>query len=124
MKLHINERSVPRHGSSDTEYIKTVFKFQKDNLEWMRNFIDSAIEAVSDAENRIDSGDFGYNDWGRTPDDDEYFAPEEKSVDDALADLYDYDRTDELYQTVFEYCRNIEDSISVLSNVVINKEDD
>lgn len=122
MKLNINERSIPRRERSDIEYIKTILKLQRDNLSWMSDFIGSAIASIDDAETRIDSGDFGYNDWGRTPDDDEYFAPEDKSVDEALADLYDYDKTQEMYQLVYDYCDNIEKSIDVLNNVAINKD--
>lgn len=123
MKLNINERSIPRRERSDIDYIKTIFKYQKDTLQWMNDFIGSALASIDEAEARIDSGDFGYSDWGRTPDDDEYFAPEDKSVDEALADLYDYDKTQEMYYAVSDYCRNIKDSIDVLRNVVINKED-
>lgn len=123
MKLSISERAVPRRERSDIDYIKTIFKYQKDTLQWMGDFIGSALASIDDAETRIDSGDFGYSDWGRTPDDDEYFPPEDKSVDEALADLYDYDKTQEMYTVVHDYCRNIKDSIDVLRNVVINKED-
>ena len=123
MKLSISERAVTRQEMSDVDYIKTILRFQKDNLKWMSDSIGSALASIDDAEARIDSGDFGYDDWGRTPDDDEYFPPEDKSVDEALADLYDYDKTQEMYYAVSDYCRNIKDSIDVLRNVVINKED-
>lgn len=120
MKLNINERSIPRRGRSDSDYIKTILGYQKDTLSWMQNFITSALDSIDSAERQIDSGDFGYDDFGRSQDDDEFFAPERKSVDDALSDLYDYDKTQEMYQLVYDYCDNIEKSIDVLNNVVIN----
>jgi hypothetical protein len=120
MKLTINERSIPRRNRTDSEYIETVLNYQKDNLSWMMDFIGSAIKKIDEADSKIESGDFGYSDFGLSIDDPDYFKPENKSVDEILSDLYDYDRTQEMYNSLYEYCKNIEKNITKLENTVIN----